>query len=345
MVANGWQAAKVAVRYPRRRGRRPASAGRRDRAPSLLRAGGNAVDAAIATSLALGVLEPWMSGLGGGGCMLLELADGRAHAVDAGMVAPRRLVAGRLPPGRRCRRRPVRLACRRRRPQPARPAGGGRAGSRRRPAAGARAFRLACRCASWWRPPWRWPRKASSSTGSRRRWSPGAACDLRRYPDAAALWLPNGLPPVPPWTGAELRLPLDGSGPRRCGAWRRRAGAASTRAGWLRSLLADCRSLGVPIDAADLAGYQARLERPLRRGLPGAPPAGDARAVRGRKPRPLPRAARGRRAARAASTRPRSNPTPACCCRPTGSASTATGRPRPAPRTSASSIGTATWWP
>ena len=57
----------------------------------VLAAGGNAVDAALAASLALGVLEPWMSGLGGGGVMIVAKAGDAADAIDFGMVAPARL--------------------------------------------------------------------------------------------------------------------------------------------------------------------------------------------------------------------------------------------------------------
>ena len=51
---------------------------------ATLRAGGNAIDAAVAVSLALGVAEPYGSGLGGKLMLLYyEAATGKTHAVDA----------------------------------------------------------------------------------------------------------------------------------------------------------------------------------------------------------------------------------------------------------------------
>jgi gamma-glutamyltranspeptidase/glutathione hydrolase len=58
----------------------------------VLAEGGNAVDAAVAAGIAIGTVEPWMSGLGGGGQMLVYLArENRAYCVDFGMRAPKAL--------------------------------------------------------------------------------------------------------------------------------------------------------------------------------------------------------------------------------------------------------------
>ncbi|HXD42306.1 MAG TPA: gamma-glutamyltransferase [Ramlibacter sp.] len=59
---------------------------------AVLASGGDAVDAAVATSFALGVVEPWMSGPAAGGCMVLWRADeGVARVVNFGMRSPRGL--------------------------------------------------------------------------------------------------------------------------------------------------------------------------------------------------------------------------------------------------------------
>jgi gamma-glutamyltranspeptidase/glutathione hydrolase len=54
----------------------------------ILEKGGNAIDAAIAVSLALGVVEPYASGLGGEGYMVVVMTDGREIAIDFRSTAP-----------------------------------------------------------------------------------------------------------------------------------------------------------------------------------------------------------------------------------------------------------------
>ncbi|MCK6500295.1 MAG: gamma-glutamyltransferase, partial [Nitrospira sp.] len=57
---------------------------------AVLREGGNAIDAAIAAALTLGVVDGQNSGIGGGCLAMVRLADGRVIAVDGRETAPRR---------------------------------------------------------------------------------------------------------------------------------------------------------------------------------------------------------------------------------------------------------------
>ena len=64
---------------------------------AVLDAGGNAIDAAVATALALATVEPWNSGLGGIGFALVHRAgQSRAEVVDFGPRAPARLDPSRF---------------------------------------------------------------------------------------------------------------------------------------------------------------------------------------------------------------------------------------------------------
>jgi gamma-glutamyltranspeptidase/glutathione hydrolase len=87
---------------------KPAASGRRGMVVSqsknaseagvaVLDAGGNAIDAAVATALALAAVEPWNSGLGGvGHAMVHRAGQTRAEAVDFGPTAPAALDAKRF---------------------------------------------------------------------------------------------------------------------------------------------------------------------------------------------------------------------------------------------------------
>ena len=108
----------------------------------VLAAGGDAIDAAVATSFAVGVVEPWMSGPMGGGMMTLWRADeDRAETIEFGMRSPMSLDPADYPlePGKaadlfpwtRVQGRPEHLRRHRHR----------RAGHRRRDGAGAPALR------------------------------------------------------------------------------------------------------------------------------------------------------------------------------------------------------------
>lgn len=229
----------------------------------ILRAGGNAVDAAVATSFALAATEPWMSGLGGGGYMLIWLAaEKKFHAIEFGMIAPSALDPADYPLGGtpqidigfgwpgvvedRNLLGPLSIAV------PGQVDGVGLAletfGTRRLPEVLAGAIELADEGLSI-----DWYTTLLIALG---------AGGLARFPSSKAVWLPNGLPPGPNWEGPIKRLPLGRL------AETLRAIAADGRRTFYDGpvadlIVADMQALGAKFTRDDLAQYRARPITPV----------------------------------------------------------------------------------
>jgi len=230
----------------------------------VLAAGGDCVDAVIATTFALGVLEPWMSGLGGGGAMVLYRArEDRYEVIDYGMRAPRSLrvedypltgdgAASDLFPWARVKddrniHGPGSIAV------PGVVAGMEEAHRRHA------------------KLPWQEllaPSVALAGEGLGVDWwttlmIASSAADLRRYPASAAAYLQDGLPPNAQWgIRSTVRLPQD-----RLKATLSYLAAEGPRDFYegdlARSLSADIQSAGGALTMDDLASFRAYGREPL----------------------------------------------------------------------------------
>ena len=230
----------------------------------VLAAGGNAVDAAVATGFALAAVEPWNSGLGGIGYMLVYLAkEDRVHVVDFSPVSPRGLSPADYPlmgggattrdlftwPSVKDDRNvhgPFSFAV------PGQVDGLGLALER----FGTLTFKDALQ-----------PAIELAEEGMAVDWYltlkvATMARELHRYPTTREVWLPGGFPPVTA-PGAPLeRLTLKGlpATLRRLAATGRRDFYEGDIAA---AIVKDTRALGGILSADDLKRYQARIVEPL----------------------------------------------------------------------------------
>lgn len=169
---------------------------------AILDAGGNAVDAAVASALALAVVEPWNSGLGGIGFALVHrVGQARAEVVDFGPVAPRKLSPSAF-----------RLTGRMKQDLFAWPEVENDANIH-----GPLSFAVPSSTAGYALMHGRWgklpltevmaPAIALAKRGLPQDWFTtlkvaNSAAVLRRYVESARIYLPDGLPPVAPYQGS-----------------------------------------------------------------------------------------------------------------------------------------------
>ena len=225
---------------------------------AVLDAGGNAVDAAVATALALAAVEPWNNGLGGIGFALVHRAgEAKAEVVDFGPVAPRAADPARYRLTGKMKNDlfpwpevegdinihgPLSVVI------PSAVAG----------------YELMHR--RWGRLPMAEviaPAVALARRGLPQDWYTtlkvaSSASVLRLYPESARIYLPDGLPPVPPYQGTPGFFPL-GNLPATFDRLAK-AGLRDFYEGEIAAaIVVDIQAMGGVLGAGDLFQCQARI--------------------------------------------------------------------------------------
>jgi gamma-glutamyltranspeptidase/glutathione hydrolase len=225
---------------------------------AVLDAGGNAVDAAVATALALATVEPWNSGLGGIGFALVHRAgEKRAQVVDFGPVAPRGLNPSAF-----------KLTGRLKQDLFAWPEVEGDANIH-----GPLSFAIPSSAAGYGLMHKTWGKLPLSEViapaiGLARRGLPqdwyttlkvaSSASVLRLYDESARIYLPNGLPPIAPYQGVPGYFRL-GNLPDTL-EYLSRAGLRDLYEGEVAAAIAaDVKAMGGVLSAEDLRACQARI--------------------------------------------------------------------------------------
>jgi len=224
----------------------------------MLRAGGTAADAAVATAFALAVLEPWNSGLGGiGFAQVMAPGMARGETFDFGPVAPAGLDPSAFPLTGKLKQDlfawpevvddrnihgPLSFVI------PSAVAGYALLHERHGRLPLREVLAPAVALAKRGLPQdWHTTLKVASS-----------AAVLRRYAESARIYLPNDLPPIVPYQGAPGFL-VQGNLPATLERLQQ-AGLRDFYEGEIAAAIAaDVREMGGVLSAADLAGCRARV--------------------------------------------------------------------------------------
>lgn len=226
---------------------------------AILEQGGNAADAAVAACFALAAVEPWNSGLGGiGFAVVLKAGESRAKVVDFGPVAPRRADPADYPLTGEMKKDlftwpevvgdvnihgPLSFVT------PSSVAGYAKLKE---------AFGTKLPLADILR-----PAIALAQRGLPADWYTtlkiaSSAAVLRLYEESARIYLPNGLPPVPPYQGSPGFMRL-GRLPETLQQLATAGLGDFYRGDLARELVKDIAAVGGKVDGEDLANCQALL--------------------------------------------------------------------------------------